>query len=95
MVTKKEYKGEIMKTNYPNCNYEISPLFQDSKYKPNNNHKCKFLIILLIIQIYFYLNIFRSTFIDKKTFIKKIQEKFSIDGNVNINDIENELMNKT
>ncbi len=53
ILTKKEYKGKIMKTIYPHCYYQISPIIQNSKYKLNNNHKCKFLIILLILQIYF------------------------------------------
>ena len=52
------------------------------------------IFFFLLISIYFfYLNIFKSTFIDKNIFINKIQEKFYINGKVNINDIDNELNN--
>jgi hypothetical protein len=48
--------------------------------------------IFLIIYIYFFhLN---TAIIDKKAFINKIQKKFSINGKVNLNEIENEYFSK-
>lgn len=57
-----------------------------------NISKCFIILLLIIIYTYFFnFNAFKSKFIDKKIFINKIQEKFLINGKVNINDIENEL----
>jgi hypothetical protein len=53
--------------------------------------KCLNIFIFIIITIYIFIN---TNIFDKKIFINKIQEKFFINGKVNLNEIENELFSK-
>ena len=51
----------------------------------------KYFIIILFIIIYVSIINFKSNIIDNKKFIEEIQKKFSINGKVNINNIEDKI----
>ena len=78
---------------------KIDNNFNNKIYKKNlkknvkiNYLKCLTIFIFSIITIYIF--IFNTKIFDKKIFINKIQEKFFINGKVNLNEIENELFSK-